>query len=131
MVRITEIVKTADDVHICFQSFRFANQGAGSAGQAIEALAKGGIELFDEGGKVPLIFLAMDANISFSGLTPCRAGDIRAKYLVGVHWLLSRFGHQESLPLNPCFCKDLPQTTFSWSGTPMIIPPCLSTYIDQ
>jgi hypothetical protein len=33
---------------------------------------------------VPLILLAMDGNISFSGLTTCRAGDIRAKYLVGV-----------------------------------------------
>ena len=50
MVRITEIVKTADDVHACFQSFRFANQGAGSAGQTIEALSKGGIEPFDEHG---------------------------------------------------------------------------------
>jgi len=48
MVRITEIVKTADDVHACFQGFCFANQGAGFAGQAIEPLAKSGIEPFDE-----------------------------------------------------------------------------------
>jgi hypothetical protein len=59
----------------------------------------------------------MDGDISFSGLTPCRAGDIREKYLVGVHGLLSCFGHRESLPLNPYFCKDLRETTRRWNGT--------------
>jgi hypothetical protein len=34
---------------------------------------------------IPLLLLAMDGDIPFSGLTPCRAGDIGAKYLVGVH----------------------------------------------
>jgi hypothetical protein len=66
---------------------------------------------------VALILLAMDADVAFSGLTPCRAGDIRAKYLVGVHWPLSWFARQASLPSNPYFCKDLPDTTFRWSGT--------------
>ena len=50
MVRITEIVKTADDVHASFQGICFTNQGAGFAGQAVEALAKGGIEPFYERG---------------------------------------------------------------------------------
>ena len=59
MVRITEIVKTADDVHACFQSFRFANQAAGSAGQTMEALAKGGIEPFDERGIDHSLFLGL------------------------------------------------------------------------
>src|SRR3990170_3844456 len=40
---------------------------------------------------VPLILLAMYSNISFPSLSPCGTFDIRAKYVVGVHWLLSWF----------------------------------------
>jgi len=49
-MRVTEVVQAADDIHAGFQGFGFAHQGAGFASQAIETLAKGGVEPFDESG---------------------------------------------------------------------------------
>jgi len=45
--------------------------------------------------EIPLIFLAMYADISFANLPSCRTIDIGAKYVVGVHGLLSWFQHHE------------------------------------
>jgi hypothetical protein len=48
----------------------------------------------------------MNADVSFSNLPSCRALDIQAKYLLGVHRLLSVGA--KSLPLNPLFVKSYP-----------------------
>jgi hypothetical protein len=50
MMRMTEIVQTANDIHASFQGLNFASQGTSSPGKAIETLTKGGVEALDEGG---------------------------------------------------------------------------------
>jgi hypothetical protein len=44
---------------------------------------------------ITLFSLAMDTNVSFANLPSCRAIDIRAKYILGVHRLLSWLSHLE------------------------------------
>ena len=50
LVEITEIVDAAEDVHAVLQSGTLASQMTGTAEQASETLAEGGIEPFDVGG---------------------------------------------------------------------------------
>ncbi len=50
MMRMTEIIQTAHDIHTGFQGMDIASQGASSPGQTIETLAKGGVEPFNESG---------------------------------------------------------------------------------
>ncbi len=65
---------------------------------------------------ISLLFLAVDAEVAFPIYPSCGAANIRAKYLLGVHGLLSCFEYRE-FALNPYFCKDLSLTTIKWSGT--------------
>ena len=53
MMGMAEIVEAANHIHPRFQGIDFASQGACSADKAIETLAKGGVEAFDEGGIDP------------------------------------------------------------------------------
>ena len=46
---LTEVVQATDHIHAGFQGLDFASQAASAAGQAVETLAKGGIETFYEG----------------------------------------------------------------------------------
>src|SRR3989304_4841275 len=50
MMRMTEIVQAANDIHADFQGLDFASQGASAPDKAIETLPKGGVETFDESG---------------------------------------------------------------------------------
>jgi len=50
MVRVTEVVQAAGDIHSGFKGLGFTHQGSGAAGQAVEALAESGVEAFDKSG---------------------------------------------------------------------------------
>jgi len=53
----TQIVDTAQDIHASLQGFGLTGQGAGTADQGTESLAKGGIEPFDVSGFNPAVAL--------------------------------------------------------------------------
>ena len=50
MVSVAEVVEATDDKHACFKGGCLTHQGAGSASQTIEPLAKSGVEPFNESG---------------------------------------------------------------------------------
>jgi hypothetical protein len=55
--------------------------------------------------KVSLFLLTMNMNVPFSSLTPCGAFHIRAKYILWVHWWLSRMSKSLEFANEPHFLQ--------------------------
>jgi hypothetical protein len=54
---------------------------------------------------IALVFLVMNMNVPFSNLAPCGTIHIRAKYLLWVHWLLSRMWKSFEFANEPHFLQ--------------------------
>ena len=107
MMRVTEVVKTADDIHSRFKGWSFAQQRPGAAGQAVEALAESSVEAFDKSGvdhTLALGFSDQGLDHGFSALNNA-PGDIQLSIQAllddlndGDIWPGSQFGRPFSLP---------------------------------